>query len=142
MPDEINENAVNVFETPERQQPKISWIDRQDGAGLGWGEAIGLAYVAMYEATGDTQWLESPARRIDAVPERRDDSTGSFDDVRQRVVPALAFDPKLRRDLYAFMNDRRDADKTTGMLSAAYFSKYSRGNERDRILTDLSFRSR
>jgi hypothetical protein len=87
--DPIAAEARSVFDELETRQPRLGWISVQDGAGLAWSESYRLmAYVAMYEATGEHAYLDEAALRIDAVLERRDDARGCRDEIRDRVSAA------------------------------------------------------
>lgn len=56
---------------------------------LAWGESYRLmAYVAMYEATGEPRYLDRVVARFGALLEIRDDRAGRKDEVRGRAMPA------------------------------------------------------
>jgi len=60
-----------------------------DASGLAWGESYVLkSYVAMYEGTGKTSYLEELVRRGDRVLAFRDDRRKVQDVVRERVMPS------------------------------------------------------
>ncbi len=81
--------SLSAFEKLEGEMPREAWIAQQSGAGLAWSESYRLmAYVAMFEGTGDVRYLDAVVDRIDQVLKIRDDKRALKDEVRARVLPA------------------------------------------------------
>ena len=87
--DIITTESVSAFNELEGDMPASTWIARQTGAELAWGESYRLmAYLAMFEGTGEARCLERAMERIDEVLKVRDDRRKIEDEVRGRVLPA------------------------------------------------------
>ncbi|NLF09634.1 MAG: hypothetical protein GX594_16885 [Pirellulaceae bacterium] len=63
-------------------------ITNEDGL-LGWGESYAMmGFVSMYEAIGQTAYLDRLVTHFDAVLSNRDDQLGVADEIRGCVMPA------------------------------------------------------
>lgn len=78
------------FDSLDSRLPKLDDKPLSNDEGqLAWGESYRMmAYVEMYEATGDVSYLDKFVKRADAVLDCRDERKGITDDIRSRVVPA------------------------------------------------------
>jgi hypothetical protein len=85
----ITHDSMEAFKALESRQPDNEWIAKQSGAELAWGESYRLmAYVAMYEASGDVEYLEKVMGRFDEIIKIRDDKKMVKDEIRGRILPA------------------------------------------------------
>ena len=81
--------SKSAFESLERSMPGKDWIVKQNAVGLAWNESYRLmAFVAMFEGTGNTNYLLSALNRIDEVLKIRDDRRKIKDEIRGRILPA------------------------------------------------------
>ena len=85
----ITRDSMEAFKALESRQPGKEWIGRQSGAELAWGESYRLmAYISMYEASGDVVYLERAVGRFEEIIKIRDDKKGVKDEIRGRILPA------------------------------------------------------
>jgi hypothetical protein len=81
--------CMEAFQKLELENPPKETIAEKTGAWLAWGESYRLmAYVAMYESSGDIAYLKRAVERIDEVLKMRDDKRAIKDEIRGKVVPA------------------------------------------------------
>ena len=92
-PDQITQEAEKVFNELAAKQPDTTWIKNASGGSLGWSESYRLmAFVGMYEATGNTKYINEAIQRMNAVLEARDDRHQRVDEYRNKIMPAWGSD--------------------------------------------------
>ncbi len=90
--DDLN-NGIGVFKQAEANFDPDTYRTSTDGTVLGWSEIYILeAYLAMFEGTGDSAYLERLIEDIDIMLSNRDDRLGRMDEVRGRIMPAWSTD--------------------------------------------------
>lgn len=80
------------------------WRTSRDGGELGWEWAHkAMAYLAIFEATGERKWLDRLMTDFDLVLANRDDRTATRDQVRDRVMPSWSTSTYSKGQRYAWM---------------------------------------
>jgi hypothetical protein len=86
-PDEIARESVKAFDRLAAGPSPVGRV--ADSNNLAWGDSYALmAYVAMFEATGEKKHLQFVMDYGDWLIANRDDRQGRRDDVRGRELPA------------------------------------------------------
>jgi len=89
MAEDITADCTKAFRMIESKQPAKAWIAKQPGNALAWTESYRLmAYVAMYEGSGDVAYLDAVMGRFEEILKIRDDKRKVKDKIRGRIVPA------------------------------------------------------
>ncbi len=88
--DPIGVQAYNAYQGLDAEHDLDHYYDITNEEGrLGWGESyVMMGFVSMYEATGQTAYLDRLVNHFDAVLANRDDRLGVTDEIRGRVMPA------------------------------------------------------
>ncbi len=87
--DLIFRESLAAFAGVEKGFPGKDRVLGLTGAGLAWGESYRLmAYVSLFEGTGDVLFLVKAMERMDWVLSVRDDKRRIRDEIRKRVMPA------------------------------------------------------
>ena len=87
MKNQITAEASRAFEKMEALIGQEGYSRRTDAADLAWGESyILMAYVAMYEGTGNEKYLRRVIEHFDHILTNRDDKRNIRDEIREKVM--------------------------------------------------------
>ena len=87
--DEIAAAAIKGFAAAEAKIGPDGYSRSTDAANLAWGESyVLMAYLAMWEGTGEAKYLDRFLEHTDRVLANRDDRRKVTDQVRKKVMPS------------------------------------------------------
>jgi len=87
MKNQITAEASRAFEKVEALIGEKGYSTQADAADLAWGESyILMAYVAMYEGTGNEKYLRRVIEHVDHILTNRDDKRNIRDEIREKVM--------------------------------------------------------
>ena len=102
--DAIAVGAIEFFAKAEAAVVPDGYTKSANASQLAWGESyVLMAYLSMYEATGDRAYLQRFLEHADRVLVRRDDRTGVGDELRGRVMPAWSTTKYTKDKRYAWI---------------------------------------
>jgi len=100
----VTSAAVKGFAAAAEKIGADAWSRSTDAATLAWGQSyVLMAYLAMWEGTGETAYLDRFLTHCDRVLAARDDRHDVTDEIRGKVMPSWSTTKYTRGKRYAWI---------------------------------------